>query len=121
MKTLKSLKEKIRKAEAGVNSACERRGKELLQEAINHHKQRKLESFKRTEPVAKDLANYIAGVNRGRVSIIAGGSYCCFECLYHRTDIQVSGKPICVVCNNGMYFTKKGDCHEGSNCSKKYN
>jgi len=116
-----SVKESLRKREANLNSACIEGGKRLLKEAEADHLKRKLDGHKRTEPVAKDLAHYIAGVNRGRVSILAGGSYCCFKCLYHRTDIQVNGKPICVVCNNGMYFTEKEDCHEGSNSSKKHN
>jgi hypothetical protein len=46
-------------------------------------------------------------MGRGRFNL--SGTYCCFECIHHLTGEEIQGKPLCVVCNNGKYFVKKGE------------
>jgi hypothetical protein len=83
-------------------------GKELLRQAKEDIAKKKKAGESSTFNASMDAAKYLINRARGNISIVVGYTYCCFDCLNHRTKIKVEGKLICAVCQNGQYFQKKG-------------
>jgi len=84
-------------------------GKKLLAKAKEEYAKRAEDGKKSSYQAAKEAATYFVHKRNGRIMVTGGYTYCCFECLYHKSNIKVEGKSICVMCSNGSYFNKKGD------------
>jgi len=87
-----------------VNSACQKRGQELLKQARESYKKRAEYNKKECYQAAKEGATYLSAKVRGRVSVFGIGTYSCFECVNRF-------KKSCKSCYNGDHFVRKEVVH----------
>lgn len=76
-------------------------GKKLLAKATEEHFKRREDGKKSSYQACKEAATYLVNRSKGKVSFINSSSYNCFEC-------TLKLKPLCKLCRDGFYFTKKG-------------
>lgn len=102
----KKIRKEFTQAANNINSACRKRGEELVKEAVEFHSKKKEDSKKSTDAIAKDVASYAVGIARGRITT-HGLNYCCFDCVNHvsnhKEDFPVGQYP-CAQCQNGSLF-----------------
>ncbi len=102
----KKLRKEFNDARNVKNSNCDKRGEELVKEAMEFHSKKHLDSKKNSDAMAKDIANYAVGIAMGRITT-HGSHYCCFDCANHisnRKEEFAPGEYPCAQCQNGSLF-----------------
>lgn len=102
----KKIRKEFNDARNIKNSNCEKRGEELVKEAMAFHSKKKEDSKKNSDEIAKDVANFVVGQALGRITT-HGKNYCCFDCANHVSNHKEdfpSGQYPCAQCQNGSLF-----------------
>lgn len=92
------------KAAANVNSACVKRGQELVREAKEHQKKRIEEGKRSTEALAKDLSGYVVGAVQGRIMTCGTLPITCLMC-----ENRIGHLDRCLPCFDFSNFKKRGE------------